>query len=246
MCVRRLNRLLYLTTQYRIHTARYKGFWQDFPQNFILKVVLFYSIFEERKGLVVSFAWVKGLKTNPPAYRPTLWIQDGPLSALKHILILVRFQYLFDDCHWNLYNACHLIANNFSFVLAAQTSVLLNCLNFVIVFKGVGLYCLSNISLFSRYFNELAFLRADVRLMPLGNSGKEPSRLLSIKLMLKLWSWPWKAEINNLLKKLWVAPCFYNIWVENFKGITLYSTNPSHCHEYSLVLDRKNPKPGKP
>ena len=98
---------------------------------------------------------------------------------MKYILILVRFQYLFDDCHWNLYNACHLIANNFSFVLAAQTSVLLNCLNLVIVFKGVGLYCYPNISLFSRYFNELAFLRADVRLMPLGNSGKEPSRVFS-------------------------------------------------------------------
>ena len=54
--------------------------------------------------------------------------------------------------------------------------------------------------------------------------------------MLKLWTRPWKAEINKLLENLWVAPCSDNIWVEIFKGITLYSTNPSHCHEDSLVL----------
>ena len=62
------------------------------------------------------------------------------------------------------------------------------------------------------------------------------SNIVSIKLMLKLWTWPWKAEINKLLKRLWVFPCSYNIWVENFKGITLYSTNPSHYYEESLIL----------
>ena len=54
--------------------------------------------------------------------------------------------------------------------------------------------------------------------------------------MSKLWTRPWKAEINKLLENLWVAPCSDDIWVENFKGISLYSTNPSHCHEDSLVL----------